>query len=245
MMINQVRNCSEFNAIHRTNARTTAADHKPRASVFLAPPRQCCLVCRRPAAACYCALVKPFNSHPRFVILIQPREAKHRLATGRMAHLCIANSSLIEGVDFSHHQQVEAIIHDPNVFSVLLYPERSSIDLSALSTDERKGVMPAGKEFVVFIPDGTWKTARKIVRLSRNLNTLPRVSFNPPTRSMYRIRRQPRPNFYCTLEAVHHVIDLFALSNNPGVTTPRPHDNLLEVFHFAINRQLSYTPQER
>jgi DTW domain-containing protein YfiP len=242
-MIDQARSYVDFNVIDRTIARTTAADYKPGANHFLAPPRRSCLVCRRPATACYCALIKPFNSHPRFVILIQPREAKHRLGTGRMAHLCVANSALIEGIDFSRHKQVEEIIHDPNVFSVLLYPEMSSMDLSRLA-DQRTTLVPAGKEIVVFVPDGTWKTARKMVRLSRNLNTIPRVSFDPPTRSMYRIRRQPRPNFYCTLEAIHHVIDLFALPNSPGMTTPKAHDNLLEVFHFAIKHQLSYTPQE-
>ena len=230
--------------IDRTIARTTAADHKPAKSDCLAPPRESCFVCRRPAAACYCALVKPFNSHPRFVILIQPREAKHRLGTGRMAHLCIANSALIEGFDFSRDERVEDIIHNPNVFPVLLYPDPSSVDLLELSTSQITTLIPAAKDVVVFVPDGTWKTARKMVRQSRNLNSLPRVSFDAPRPSMYRIRRQPRPNFYCTLEAIHRVIDLFALLENPGITTPKPHDNLLEVFHFAIKRQLSYAPHQ-
>ena len=202
--------------------------------------RQSCLACRRPLPACYCALVKPFASRPRFIILIQPREAKHRLGTGRMAHLCLANSLLIEGVDFSRHEQVEGIIRDPNAFCVLLYPQTTAINLSNLSRNERLALTPPSKELVVFVPDGTWKTVRKMVRSSQNLNRLTRVSFNPPRPSMYRIRKQPHPKLCCTLEAIHHVIDLFAAESPPG--TVKSHDNLLEVFQFTISRQLSYRP---
>jgi DTW domain-containing protein YfiP len=161
-----------------------------------------------------------------------------------MAHLCIANSLLIEGVNFSHDKQVETILGDPNVFPVLLYPGKSAIDLSSLSTNQRTALIPAGKDLMVFVPDGTWTTARKMVRASGNLNTLPMISFHPPRTSAYRLRRQPRPDLYCTLEAIHHVIDLFAESADHAATAPKPHDNLLEVLRLAVERQLSYTPRK-
>jgi DTW domain-containing protein YfiP len=80
-----------------------------------------------------------------------------------------------------------------------------------------------------------------MIRLSRNLQVLPRVCFVPPTPSAFRIRRQPHPDFYSTIEAIHHVIDLFAPTENENPAKPRPHDNLLAVFGTAVNRQLSYT----
>lgn len=191
---------------------------------------------------CYCPLVKPFESYPRFVILIHPREAKHRFGTGRMAHLCVSNSVLIEGVDFSAYERVETLIRSPNVLSVILYPGDSSISLSKLSGAQTRALVPPGKQLFVFVLDGTWRTARKMIRLSRNLHDLTCVSFNPPTPSAYRIRRQPRPHCYSTLEAIHHVIDLFALPDQHGGAMAKPHDNLLEVFNFAVNQQLRYTP---
>ena len=213
-----------------------------RENAILLPPRPWCPVCRRPLVACYCPLIKPFTSHPRFAILTQPREAKHRLGTGRMAHLCISNSLLIEGANFSENKQIDTIIRDPNVFSVVLYPGDLSINLSKLSRDQKEALIPRGKEIVVFVLDGTWTTARKMLRLSRNLAGLPAVSFDAPRPSSYRIRTQPRPNFYSTAEAIHHVIDLFSASEDRRATIPKLHDNLLEVFTFAVARQLRYTP---
>jgi DTW domain-containing protein YfiP len=158
-----------------------------------------------------------------------------------MAHHCISNSSLIEGANFSENKQIDTIIRDPNVFAVVLYPCDLSVNLSQLSKDQREALIPPRKELVVFVLDGTWTTARKMLRLSRNLAGLPAVSFDAPRPSSYRIRRQPRPNFYSTAEAIHHVIDLFALEDQAS-TISKPHDNLLEVFHFVVNRQLAYIP---
>jgi DTW domain-containing protein YfiP len=77
--------------------------------------RQGCLRCRRPRSDCYCSVISPFESEPRFIILSQPREAKHRLGTGRMAHLCLANSELFQGVDFSDDDRVNREIGDPRI----------------------------------------------------------------------------------------------------------------------------------
>src|SRR5262249_29979948 len=129
-------------------------------------------------------------------------------------------------------------------FAVLLYPGILAINLSPLSPEERTAIVPAGKEMVVFVPDGSWTTARKMVRASENLSTLPSISFTPPQTSAYHIRQQPRTDFYCTVEAIHQVIDLFseAASQKPA---PRPHDNLLEVLQLSVQRQLAYTPQNK
>jgi len=96
-------------------------------------------------------------------------------------------------------------------------------------------LVPAGRQLSVFVLDGTWKSARKMLRLSRNLASLPMICFEPQSPSNYRIRRQPKAHCYSTLEAIHHVLDLF---------TPRgssAHDNLLTVFRSVIDRQLAYT----
>lgn len=200
--------------------------------------RNVCHTCRRSLAACYCSIIRPFHSDPPFVLLAQPKEAKHRFGTGRMAHLCIANSLFIEGVDFSEHPLVGRILQNPGLFPVVLYPSSRSLNLSTFSRDERVGLVPVGKKLVVFVIDGTWKTARKMVRLSRSLQNLPFVCFDPPCPSNYRIRKQPRPDCYSTIEAIHHVIDLFF----PLGERSKPHDNLLEILTFTVNRQLSYRP---
>lgn len=209
---------------------------------FSAPPprpaRAWCALCRRAAVTCYCSEVKPFESRPRFVILIQPKESRHSFGTGRMAHRCLANSLLLVGVDFSGNREVNAIIQDPKVWPVLLYPGPSSFNLSKFSAAQREAFVPPGRDLVVFVPDGTWKSVRKMKRLSQNLQDLPSISFDTSSPSRYRIRKQPQPNYTSTLEAIHHVIDLLTPAAVRNSTHSRPHDRLLEVFEFAVGRQL-------
>ena len=210
------------------------------------PPRSdyrpLCWRCRRPLGGCYCPLIRPFASEPRMIILSQPREAKHRLGTGRMAHLCLSNSALIEGVDFTLDQRVNREIDDRLNFPVLLYPSNDSIDLSKLNRSERTALIPSRQRLVVFVVDGTWKSARKMIRSSQNLRRLTAISFAPVTPSAYFIRRQPRPRCYSTIEAIHQVIELFAAGGKGRGADARPHDNLLKVFASLVDRQLTYTP---
>jgi len=122
--------------------------------------RRSCFRCRRPLTACYCSQVRPFFSDPRFVILIHPVEARHAFGTARMAHLCLTNSSLLEGFDFSDDAELQAVLDSPEAFPVLLYPGPASINLSRLSFAARISLAPAGKKLVVVVPDATWRNSR-------------------------------------------------------------------------------------
>jgi DTW domain-containing protein YfiP len=159
--------------------------------------------CRRPRAFCYCARIQTIDSEIRFVILTQPREAKHSFGTGRMAHLSLRNSLLVEGVDFSANERIHGELHGSQCFPGLLYPGKDSVNLSRQSPEERMTFAPAGRRFIVFVLDGTWKSARKMLRLSPNVANLPRICFEPPSPSGYRIRRQPKVHCYATIEAIH------------------------------------------
>ena len=203
--------------------------------------RLCCPRCRRPRSGCYCSVISPFESEPRFIILSQPREAKHRLGTGRMAHLCLANSALFQGVDFSDDDRVNREIGDSANCPVLLHLSRFSINLSRLVESERQRLFTHDRKLVVFVLDGTWKSVRKMIRLSKNLARLPTICFDPPTPSAYRIRREPRPQCYSTIEAIHQVIELFTFEAAPYGPFSRPHDTMLGVLRSVIERQLTYT----
>jgi len=218
-----------------------ARQPKPNGVNDSAEFRAWCAYCRRPRLTCYCSLVEPFESLPRFVILSQPRETKHRLGTGRMAHLGLANSLWYEGVDFSQHAQVNQLIADPANAAMLLYPGRDAVNVSQLNAVERRALIAGPRTAVVFVLDGTWKSVRKMLRLSVNLRQLPRLCFEPPTPSAYGFRREPRPECYSTVEAIHQVIELFT---EPGSEAPaaRRHDRLLKPFHFMVATQRAYAP---
>jgi len=103
-------------------------------------------------------------------------------------------------------------------------------------------LIAARPRLVIFVLDGTWKSARKMLRASPNLAVLPSLCFEPSAPSTYRIRRQPKPHCYSTIEAIHFVLDWFAPRENAGLAGAPGHDNLRAVFHAVIERQLAYTP---
>lgn len=197
-----------------------------------------CSTCLQPEFACYCEWVKPFDSKIEFMILTHPIEIKRRrIATGRMAHLSLHHSRLMMGSLYGQDERVNSVLSDRSRHCVMLYPGRQSANLSFMTPEARALLTPPGQRLTVFVIDGTWSTAKKTVNQSANLNTLPRICFTPPTPSNFRVRQQPRPDCYSTIEAIHHVIELLG----PAVgfdLAAREHDQLLCVFSKMVEKQL-------
>lgn len=195
-------------------------------------PRATCADCSRPTATCYCAVVTPFDAGPVFAILMHRRETKKGVATGRMAHICLTNSRLIEGSDFTRHPEVNALIADPANHCVVLWPGTQSTNLSRLSPAQRAEFTPTGKRLVIFVIDATWAQAKRMKRLSRNLHALPFICFTPEKPSDFRIRVQPAAHCYSTVEAINACLDLLAPHPKQGT--------LLAAFGYMVEKQLSY-----
>jgi DTW domain-containing protein YfiP len=146
----------------------------------------------------------------RFVLLMHPKEFKQeKAATGRLTHLCLANSEIQVGVEFDGHEAVQRLIAAPENFPVLLYPGENAHDLSrgGLTADTLHG-----RRLVVFLLDATWSCARKMLRVSPTLQRLPRIKFAASGRSRYRIKRQPQDGCLSTLEATHELLGALAAS---------------------------------
>lgn len=201
--------------------------------------RDLCVSCMQPGFSCFCSHVRAFDPKIKFVILIHPIEVKRRIATGRMSHLCLQNSELLMGQDYSRHDRVNAILQDPQNDCVILYPGPRSLNLTQAGPQEKRALFELGKTPVVFVIDGTWATAGKMIHQSRNLQTLPRVGFTPPGPSHFRVRKQPSPECYSTIEAIHHTIELLGESQAFDVPA-REHDKLLFVFDKMVERQLEF-----
>ncbi|WP_415062494.1 tRNA-uridine aminocarboxypropyltransferase [Bdellovibrio sp.] len=201
--------------------------------------RVLCSRCLQSPVTCYCSAVKKVDTNIEFVILIHPIEVRRRIATGRMAYLCLQDSHLISGEDYTHHSEVNALLTDSRYHSVILYPGEDSLNLSNLSEAERSEVSPPNKKLRVFVIDGTWATAKKMIRKSGNLSQLPRICFTPEKVSTFRVRRQPHPHCYSTIEAIHQTIELLGVSSGFDVSC-RQHDQLLQVFDQMVEKQLQF-----
>jgi DTW domain-containing protein YfiP len=188
--------------------------------------RETCYRCFWPKALCWCASIHPMPTRTKFVFLMHPKEFKQeKAATGRLTHLCLANSEIHMGIGFDEHPAVTALMRDPGTFPVLLHAGGNARNLSR---GELASAELGGRRLVVFLIDATWSCARKIFKLSPALQRLTRVAFTPSAPSRYRIKQQPQEGCLSTLEATHEV--LAALERAGLDRYPQP-EQLLGLFH--------------
>lgn len=180
--------------------------------------------CRRPQRACYCAHLVCLPTRTRVVILQHPRERDMPIGTAHMATLCLPNSELHVGVDWSRSSALQRALTDPERPAVLLYPGEGAADL--------KREPPPGPCTLVVL-DGTWWQARKLLRSNPNLAALPRVAFVPEQPSEYRIRREPEETYVSTIEALAEVLPALEPGAAEGVFRM-----LLQPFRAMVDTQL-------
>jgi len=165
--------------------------------------REKCYRCYRPVTSCMCCHVKPIATQAKFVILMHPKEFKKtKNGTGRLTHLSLPNSELYIDVDFSEHSAINALIDNRDNLCYVLYPGEKRINLNTQKIDAQ------GKQIVIFIIDSTWACSVKMLRVSRNLQTLPRVSFTHSKTSQFLIKEQPEEYCLSTIESTLTVLEL-------------------------------------
>lgn len=208
--------------------------HEEKESVVAYKREAFCFKCFRLQANCLCHLIKPFYTKTHFVLLMHPMEAKkEKMGTGRISIACLENSQMITGVDFSEDLEVNALINDPDNFCMVLYPGDKSLNISS---DDVTPLLNLEKRLVVFLIDGTWPCAKKMMKLSKNINTLPRVSFTAHHESLFSIKEQPAEFCLSTLESIHFFL---AESQRRGLENLEgKQDNMIDVFKAMIDFQI-------
>ena len=195
--------------------------------------RETCYRCFWPKSLCWCPSIQAMPTRTRFVFLTHPKEYKQeKAATGRLTHLCLAHSEVHVATDFDRHEEVQALLNDPQNLPMLVYPGAQARNLST------GGLTPAGlgeRRLVLLLLDSTWAGARKMLRLSPSLQRLPRVIFTATSLSRYVIKQQPQPGCLSTLEATHEL--LLALEQAGLDRYPLP-EQLLGLFHRMQDYQM-------
>lgn len=189
----------------------------------------------RPSSTCICKHIRPLQTKTRFIILMHPKEyKKEKNGTGHMTKLQLENSEIIVGVDFTNNNRVNEILTKENSCSFLLYPGKDNFNLSIRKSSEMNSFM--GNNPNLFILDGTWPCARKMLKLSKNLQKLKRVSFDNKIKSKFIIKQQPEPLCISTIESVYTVLNLLKESNIEQCDTK----DFLIPFEKMIAYQLEY-----
>ena len=161
----------------------------------------------RPSSTCICKHISSFLTKTRFIILMHPKEyKKEKNGTGHMTNLQLENSEIIVGIDFTNNNRVNEILAKEKNSSFLLYPGKDNFNLSLKKSSEISSFM--GNNPIIFILDGTWPCVRKMLKLSKNLQKLKRVSFDNEIKSKFIIKQQPEPLCLSTIESVYTVLNL-------------------------------------
>jgi DTW domain-containing protein YfiP len=190
--------------------------------------RPTCYRCWRPAVACICADVVAVANRTPVVIVQHPRERRHPFGTVRIARLGlrrvdvhVASGVLAERASLQPGRRETECPPCAPPGAALLFPAPDAAPL-----DE-------ARPSALVVVDGTWPTARRLVRDNAWLQQLPRVRLDPARPGRYRIRRAPRPAFQLsTIEAVVEALRILE-PDTPGL------DDLLGAFDRMIERQIA------
>lgn len=192
--------------------------------------REVCYTCYRPKSSCVCQYtINPINTNTKFVILMHPKEyRKTKNGTGHMTNNSLENCELYVGIDFTNHSRVNELLNDKTYEAYILYPDVNSIKLNTQK-------LPNEKKALVFIIDSTWPCSKKMLRLSKNLHNLKKVSFEHDKSSQFKIKTQP--NQYClsTIESTLCLLELLNLQNIENIST-----NSLENFLTPFEKMVEY-----
>jgi DTW domain-containing protein YfiP len=160
--------------------------------------RETCYQCYRPKTSCLCHEVNTYETNTRIVILMHPMERqKVKNNTGRLTHLALSNSEVITDIDFTQNKRVNELIENDECS--ILYPSKEAHNISQTPLESKDNR-------VIFVIDATWPCAKKMMKLSKNLHPLPRISFDTTQTSRYRIKQQPHDLCLSTIEACYELL---------------------------------------
>lgn len=193
-----------------------------------------CLKCFRPLVTCYCKYIIPVETGAKFVFLMHPKEAyRQHTGTGRLAALSLPDSEIIIGIDFTDNNRLNRLLVDSSFYPVVLYPAPDALTPSSPCLKQKLG---DGRRLLVVVIDATWFFAKKMLRLSPNVRSLPALSFSGCYRSEFTFKRQPAAGCVSTIESCYYLIkELQQAEIVDGTVNPEP---LMDVFRKMVDFQL-------
>ena len=180
-----------------------------------------------------CKYIHTIDTNTQFIILMHPKEFKKtKNGTGHFTHLSLPNSKIFIGIDFNHNYEINKILNDTTNNCYVLYPAKNSIKLNTQT------ITSANKKNVIFIIDSTWPCSRKILAVSKNIQTLPKISFLHNKSSQFKIKTQP--NKYClsTIESTLCVLELLNFHKIENISKIK-FNNFLKPFEKMVEYQLN------
>lgn len=173
--------------------------------------RNHCWNCQRPESVCLCDTFANFLLGTSVTILAHPREARRGTSSGFLAHRNLTNSRYLVDFDFEKSVELQKILADPNIESLLLYPKVGAVPISTIHRNvalvSNEPVQLNRPKINLVVIEGTWAHARTQLNHSPTLQSLPAVTLDYPRPSRFQIRSQPKPRFLATIEAIAYALE--------------------------------------
>lgn len=173
---------------------------------------------------------------------MHPKEyRKTKNGTGHFTNKSLTNSEIFIGINFSNHEKINNLINNPKNECYLLYPGNDSIKLN-----EEK--ITTSKNIVLFILDSTWPCSKKMLRQSKNLQNLRKVSFDSKKVSNFKIKTQPDSYCLSTIESTQYILELLNyykienIKNSELVEFTKPFEKMVQ---YQIDCALKEKPRYR
>lgn len=200
-----------------------------------------CFKCFKPKSVCLCKYGKELDTGVKFVFLMHPKEfRRQRTGTGYLSHLCLKDSEVIVGLDFTKNARFQELLAAPDYFSALMYPGEDAITAKTITQKLKEvGATTSApqKKLLLIILDATWFCARKMIEHNPFLLQLPKLSFEGSYRSIFTFKREPSPECISTIECCYYIIKEFqAVGFVDKKLDPEP---LMNIFKAMIKLQLT------
>lgn len=195
-----------------------------------------CMKCFRPVKTCYCKYIEPIDTGVKFVFLMHPKEAyKQRTGTGRLAHLTLEQSEIIIGIDFTENKRLNELLNSKEYVPLLLYPGEDAWSAQTENEGKKLKSMLGSKTLLVIVVDATWFLAKKMMRLSKNLQQLQKLSFKANYRSQFQFKTQPAEECLSTIESCYYLINEL---KSAGICKDVPAEPLMNIFKQMVSFQI-------
>ncbi len=163
-----------------------------------------CPRCGRQQAICVCDRTLRLASRLRVLVLQHPQEQDVELGSARLLAQSLTQCKLAVGLSWrslAHAWQDE--VKAPRWAVIFPDPEIAATDERARLTSRHGEPLAAASIEGLVVLDGTWSQAKTLWWRNPWLLKLARLTLFPKEPSIYgRLRKEPRPQYVSTLEAV-------------------------------------------
>ncbi len=179
------------------------------------PGHERCERCLFQRRVCLCAAIPTLPTRTRIVIVRHHLERHRSSNSGRLAHLALPNSELVE-----HGGAGGPARLPPLGGAWLLYPE-----------GEVACAPPAEPPAQLVVLDATWSQARRMFRKLDPLRGLPILHLPEAPMAAARLRESPAPGRVSTIEAIAHALRFLEGRDGGGAAAA-----LERLFAVAVER---------